>query len=36
VAGSQAGEIVVENDDIEHPMKIVLDAPVGAPRLGEG
>ena len=35
VAGPQAGEIVAE-DDIEHPMEPVFDAPMGAHRLGEG
>jgi hypothetical protein len=34
VCGSQAHEIVVE-DDVEHPMEAVLDAPTGSCRGGE-
>ena len=35
VAGSQPGEVVVE-DDVQHPVQAVLHAPVGAHGAGEG
>ena len=34
VSGSQAGEVVVE-DDVEHPMEAIFDVPVGAHGAGE-